>query len=423
MFEVLVREASARFALGDKGLPLLEIVLYHMTGQGARGLAEFLEQFKAAGLGPTVQSWLGGGPVAKPISNEELDRVLGGSEGLISTLTDKLELDRESVTSALGYLLPSLVGKLTPGGSLPSRIPEEIQALAAEGKRRLEAPASRAPVATASGGVMRWLPWVIVALAVVLALGYCSTRDRTGDATMPDAETPAAPATPGEADTAPAADVPPAASPTPGDDAARTDHDGEQETAPAPDEPADAGSDAAGNDAAAVGTGPAANAQDGAADEADGDSATGADTEAGDASDADSADMNGAGANGADAGQGESAASSVQAEVVDGKPVVRVFFESGDATVPADFADRAQALNDYLEQHPDAGIDVSGYTDASGSAQANEDLARQRAQAVQAALILMGVGEERIALEKPQQAADADEDAARARRVEVTVRE
>lgn len=395
MFEVLVREASARFNLGDKGLPLLQIVLQYMTGGGARGLAEFLERFKTAGLGPKVQSWLGGGPVAKSISNEELDGVLGGSEGLISTLTDKLELDREDVTAALGYLLPALVGKLTPGGSLPSRIPAEIQALAAEGKQRLEAPASRAPVATASGGAMRWLPWVIVALAVVLALGYCSTRNKAGDAAAPAVEEPASsPAVQEDADAVPAVTE---TAPTPGP---ATD-EGDAAVPSAPE-------DASGPDAAAVQPEPAAAAPDATPDEDASDSGDNMDAGADDAS-------------AEEAGQGEAAASSIQAEIVDGKPVIKVFFDSGDATVPADFAKRAQGLSEYAAAHPDARLHVSGFTDTTGSAELNEELARNRAQAVQAALILMGIAEERIALEKPQQVSDTEGDQATARRVEVTV--
>lgn len=397
MFEVLVREAAARFNLGDKGLPLLQIVLQYMTGGGARGLAEFLERFKAAGLGPTVQSWLGGGPVAKPISNEELDGVLGDSDGLISTLTDKLQLDREAVTSALGYLLPSLVGKLTPGGSLPSRIPAEIQALAAEGKRLLEAPASRAPVATAPGGAMRWLPWVIVALAVVLALGYCSMRDRAGDVATPPAVEESAPApAPAAVESQPEpepapAEPEPAATPTPA---------AEPNAAPAAD-------DAAADDAAQQDQAPADDAESSSEPQpAEADAAAAAD----DATDAEPAPA-------------DVDASRVQVEAVDGKPVVKVFFDSGDATVPADFAERAQGLNDYLAAHPDAQLDVSGFTDTTGSAELNEELSRNRAQAVQAALILMGVDERRMTLEKPQQVSDAQGDAASARRVEVTVRE
>lgn len=494
MFEILVREAAARYGLGDKALPMLQIVLQYMTGGGSRGLAAFLEQFKDAGLGPTVQSWLGGGPAAKPISNEDLERVLGSSDGLISTLTHKLALERDSVTSALGYLLPALVGKLTPGGSLPSRIPAEVQALAAEGKRQLEAPASRTPQAKSPAGGMKWLPWIIVALAVVLGLGYCSTRDKGDEAASPAAVEESQPsATTGDdaaGDSAPDAQAEPGTT----DGAASTDDDVDatdtdagadatadvqaQEGAFSPDDDADAAAEdtdadaAAGDSEAEDDSGAAADedtdahadadadadeddvsgaadddtAGDEAADDAqNGDEADAAnddanadedgvtdddaaDTETTDDADDSTADADADGSSddgGSDtADQADEAASTpmVEAFTNDDKPALKVFFDSGDATVPAGFSSQTAELVDYLNAHDDAQVTVAGYTDASGSAQLNEDLSKQRAQAVRAALVMAGVAEDRINMEKPQQISDDEEqDKAASRRVEVTI--
>ena len=68
MFDVLIREVAVRFNLGDKALPLLQMLLACMTRQDTGGLPGFLEKLKAAGLGPAVQSWLGGGPSAKAVT-------------------------------------------------------------------------------------------------------------------------------------------------------------------------------------------------------------------------------------------------------------------------------------------------------------------------------------------------------------------
>ena len=140
MYEVLIREAAVRFGLGDKALPVLQMLLAYMTAKDNGGLLGFLEKFKAAGLGPIVQSWLGGGPSAQAISNSQLETVLGSSGGLLSLVSGKLELGRDNVTAALGYLLPAVVGKLTPGGSLPNSLPAEVQALAAAGDQLIAAP-------------------------------------------------------------------------------------------------------------------------------------------------------------------------------------------------------------------------------------------------------------------------------------------
>ena len=72
MFDVLLREVAARFGMGDKALPLVQMLLAYMTNKDTGGLIGFLEKFKAANLGPIVQSWLGGGPSAQPITNTQL---------------------------------------------------------------------------------------------------------------------------------------------------------------------------------------------------------------------------------------------------------------------------------------------------------------------------------------------------------------
>ncbi|MEZ5607504.1 MAG: YidB family protein [Burkholderiaceae bacterium] len=204
MYEVLIREAAVRFGLGDKALPVLQMLLAYMTAKDSGGLVGFLEKFKAAGLGPLIQSWLGGGPSAQPISNSQLETVLGSSGGLLSLVSGKLELGRDNVTSALGYLLPALVGKLTPGGSMPSNLPPEVQSLAEAGQQLIAAPS---PAELTSGGIggslLSWLPWVVVVLAALFGLSYCG-KDKGGSAPpaveapasapAPAASTPATPA-------------------------------------------------------------------------------------------------------------------------------------------------------------------------------------------------------------------------------------
>ena len=97
MFDVLIREAATRFGLGDKALPVAQMLLAYMTNRDTGGLAGFLEKFKAANLGPIVQSWLGGGPSAQPITNTQLETVLGSSGGLLSQLTSQLGVGREDL--------------------------------------------------------------------------------------------------------------------------------------------------------------------------------------------------------------------------------------------------------------------------------------------------------------------------------------
>lgn len=204
MLDVLIREASVRFGLGDKALPVLQMLLARMTAADHGGLQGFLDRFKAAGLGPLVQSWLGGGPSAQPISNSQLETVLGASGGLLPLASGRLGLARDDLTSAIAYLLPVLVGKLTPGGSVPSTLPEPVRQMAAAGVPLLAAPAASAS-ATNGNSLAKWLPWAVVVLAILFGLSYLG-RGRVSP--TPAAAVPASAAPAAQDTTAPAASEP-----------------------------------------------------------------------------------------------------------------------------------------------------------------------------------------------------------------------
>ncbi|MCL4697873.1 MAG: OmpA family protein, partial [Burkholderiaceae bacterium] len=63
---------------------------------------------------------------------------------------------------------------------------------------------------------------------------------------------------------------------------------------------------------------------------------------------------------------------------------------------------------------------ISGFADASGNAEQNAELAKQRAFAVRDALKGLGVTEDKVELKKPETVTGTG-DAAQARRVEVTL--
>ena len=101
-----------------------------------------------------------------------------------------------------------------------------------------------------------------------------------------------------------------------------------------------------------------------------------------------------------------------------------VYFDTGSAALDdADKAILAEAAN-FLSQYPIATVEITGFTDTQGSAEANKALAKRRAEAVAAALrgagaplstnvSVVGVGE-------PEGAADGQADQNN-RRVEVLV--
>ncbi|KAF1723009.1 K(+)-stimulated pyrophosphate-energized sodium pump [Pseudoxanthomonas wuyuanensis] len=105
--------------------------------------------------------------------------------------------------------------------------------------------------------------------------------------------------------------------------------------------------------------------------------------------------------------------------VADGR-LGKVYFDTGSAVVPADTSARLSGVLGTLHANTDARARISGYHDSTGDTAVNEELARQRAQAIQQWLVVNGIAEARIDLDKPA-VTTGDGSADEARRVEVKV--
>ncbi len=129
----------------------------------------------------------------------------------------------------------------------------------------------------------------------------------------------------------------------------------------------------------------------------------------------------------AGAGVAASAAGAAAQAGAAADDVARVLIENGIvkfyfATAKADLAPGAnEALADVV-----AGVKagqravISGYTDSTGDADKNAELAKQRAFAVRDALVALGVAEDKLDLKKPEAVENAGNNA-EARRVEVVL--
>jgi len=76
----------------------------------------FVETFKSKGLSDIMSSWVSTGQNL-PISGNQIQEVLGN--GLIEQFAKKLGSSGEEVSGGLASLLPEIIDKLTPNGSLP----------------------------------------------------------------------------------------------------------------------------------------------------------------------------------------------------------------------------------------------------------------------------------------------------------------
>lgn len=81
------------------------------------GVQGIVSQLQQQGLGATVSSWVGTGP-NQPISPDQVHQVFGADT--IKALAAKAGISPQDLASKLSTLLPQVVDKLTPNGTVPA---------------------------------------------------------------------------------------------------------------------------------------------------------------------------------------------------------------------------------------------------------------------------------------------------------------
>jgi outer membrane protein OmpA-like peptidoglycan-associated protein/uncharacterized protein YidB (DUF937 family) len=409
MFDQIIREVASRFGLGDKAGPLVQMLLAYITNKDSGGITGFMSKLTSGGLGNVAQSWLGGGAGALPVSSSQIESLMGGQGGLLNSVTSKLGIGGSTASSALGFLLPMVIGKLTPGGTIPTSLPNDVMGAISGGGAALAgatgtagAAAGAATVAAskvigsagqaasgavgsgveaagaAGGGLMKWLPWLAAGIAGLFLLSYFS---KGNDAAKQAAD--AAKAAAAAAAAAPAATVAPVV------DAAKAAADAAA---------AAAAKIAADAEAAAKATADAAKATEEAAKAA-------------------------AEASQKAASEVAPTGSGVIAYSANGAPALKVYFGTNKTAVSPQFDAKSKEMVEFLKSNATAKAVVTGFNDPTGNPAANAELSKNRAIAVAAAITAAGVAADRVLTEKP---ADTTEGSAKsnaeARRVEVTIR-
>ena len=278
-FETLARDLATRFDLGNQATPFLRMLMAHMTNPDKGGLPGFVQSLRSAGWN-TLDSWLGRADLATNATEEHIERAFGHNGGLIGNITGKLGLGRDTIVRAIAFAVPALLGRLTPGGTVPTVLPPEATTYIGDRREWIVSATAvaAAPVAAARGG-MGWLPWVIAALVAALLLGWR----------------------------------------------------------------------------------------------------------------------------------------------LDDMPALKVYFDSGSTTITPEFNDKAKDLVDYLAANSGANAAISVFNDPTGNPVKNAELSKNRAQAVQAALVSAGVAADRLELRKPADTTGTAATNAASRRVEVTL--
>ena len=108
-------ESQALGSLGGNAGPLASEVLQMIQNQPG-GLQGLVQSFHDKGLGGLVSSWISNGP-NPPITSDQVHQVLGSDQ--VKALAARAGISSDAAGAAIAQILPGLVDKLTPNGSVP----------------------------------------------------------------------------------------------------------------------------------------------------------------------------------------------------------------------------------------------------------------------------------------------------------------
>ncbi len=115
-FDTLIADTADRFGLGANAGPLVREVLNMIMGSPG-GVSGFIKKFEQAGLGPELAAWLGRRDTPA-MSSQLLDRMVGPAA--VAAIAGRLGISTQAASSAIAYVMPKMVGALTPGGTIPT---------------------------------------------------------------------------------------------------------------------------------------------------------------------------------------------------------------------------------------------------------------------------------------------------------------
>ena len=198
IMDSVIEDVGARFGLGSNAGPLLREVVQLITGAPG-GIGGFIDKLRSAGLGSQVSSWLGRSDGAS-LTGPQVESALGSSA--LGGIASRLGLGGSVVGTAIGYLLPKVIGQMTPGGVIPASAPSWVSGFLGQTQttvRRVEQVAPTAMhVIPDAQHLGRWLIPVLAGLGVLGLLWYLvsgvSSPQVATTATAPAVSVPPPPA-------------------------------------------------------------------------------------------------------------------------------------------------------------------------------------------------------------------------------------
>ena len=101
---------------GGTGGGLIEQAMGLVNDPRTGGLAGLVEMFKNKGLGDAVSSWIGTGD-NQQVSSDQIASAVGSDT--LQEIARKLGMSGQDTSNGLAELLPQIIDKLTPEGTVP----------------------------------------------------------------------------------------------------------------------------------------------------------------------------------------------------------------------------------------------------------------------------------------------------------------
>jgi uncharacterized protein YidB (DUF937 family) len=116
LLDGLLGQVLGKAVGGGQQNALLEAAMGLLNNQQMGGIGGLLQKLQAGGLGDHVASWVGTGQ-NQAVSADQIHNALGGDQ--IQQIAQKIGIEPGHASEGLAALLPQLIDKLTPNGSLP----------------------------------------------------------------------------------------------------------------------------------------------------------------------------------------------------------------------------------------------------------------------------------------------------------------
>lgn len=117
LFDSILNSVKDKFGLSsDKAGGLLALLLGMIADPAEGGFGGFIDRFKGAGLGSTVNSWITTGD-NEQLTESQVEQVLGKDN--IADAARKAGVETGTATSAFASMIPSVVDTLTPNAEIP----------------------------------------------------------------------------------------------------------------------------------------------------------------------------------------------------------------------------------------------------------------------------------------------------------------